>query len=300
MGAVVLRELAGQKKNRLELKLLSGETGLAKKISSSQVEIFSTEKAFWRRLSKGSILIVGRDDLSDFAAATIASENPVFRQLLKHDIPAIVFSEVNFLPRHLMRFSESNGIPLFTSNYDQFLLKSRILGILREKIEGITALQGVFVRVFGVGVIIKGDSGLGKSECALELVARGHQIVSDDLIEIHKKNNTAIYGQSPAISRDLMYVKGLGIINIRDLYGGKAVVDQSRVDLVVEFVEWNRDANLMGHDTAYSNIMDINVPLIRLPVRRNQMTTIIEVAAKRFLFEAGRTKNETKNAFELI
>ena len=289
MGAVVVRELIDQEKDRLDLQLLSGKSGLSKRIFRSQVEIFSTDDQFWSKIEKGTVLIVGRGSLSDFSAITVEPSNPIFNKILKLDIPLIIFSEVNFLPAYLTRFSEAYSIPFLASSFDQFLLRSRILGILREKIDGLTTLQGVFVQVFGVGILIKGESGLGKSECALELVNRGHKIISDDLIEIHKSKIDSISGQSPDISQNLLYIKGIGIIDIKELYGEGAVLDHCRVDIIVEFVEWSRDINIMGQDEFFVNIMDVNVPMVKIPIRPNQMTTIVEVVAKRFLLEGGST-----------
>ncbi len=286
MGAVTLKELREQKKDRLELRLISGESGTARKVSKPSVYIFNPEPDFWKGVEEGAIVIVGRDGLSDFASSCAASNAPHFDEILRLKIPCVVFSEVNFLPRHMILFSETHAVPFFTSKFDQFLLRSRILGFLREKIQGIATSQGVFVNVFGVGIIIKGESGLGKTECALELVTRGHQIISDDLIELHRNDNRSITGRSPDISRNLLYIKGMGIINIRELYGPGSVLDDARVDIIVEFVEWSKDIDIMGHGVVYTSIMDVNVPQIRIPVRPNQMTTIIEVVAKRFLLSS--------------
>ncbi len=287
--AVALTELM-EKQDRLALQLLSGEAGLGRKILHPQVEIFSAEPEFWKQIEKGTVLIVGREGLSDLGCLDL--DEAIYDRIRDKDIACFVFSEVNFLPRHLVQFSEANRIPLFTSKFDPYLLRSRILGILREKIEALASIQGVFIRVFGVGLIIKGESGLGKTECALELVTRGHQIIADDLIELHKTGKGAIFGQSPEISRNLLYIKGLGIINVKELYGRKAVLERARVDGIVEFVEWSRDVNIMGQEREFLTMMDINIPLIRIPVRPNQMTTIMEVVAKKFLLEEGGSEGQ--------
>jgi HPr kinase/phosphorylase len=156
---------------------------------------------------------------------------------------------------------------------------------LREKIAGITAIQGVFVQVFGVGIIIQGESGLGKTECALELITRGHRFISDDLIEIYKARNITVFGRSPKISRNLLYVKGIGIINTKDLYGPGSVLNAAKVDMIVEFLEWDKGINLLGNELILKKIFDLDIPITRIPVRPNQMTTIIELIAKKFLYE---------------
>lgn len=287
MASVSIQDLIDRKKNQLALQLLSGNSGLAKKVYHPNVTIFNPHEEFWNDADKGTVLIVGREELSDFAAGAAVAENVIFNKIKQLEVPCVFFSEVNFLPRNLIQFSETYGIPFFASKFDPYLLRSRILGFLREKIKGVATIQGVFVSVFGVGIIIKGESGLGKSECALELVVRGHRIIADDLIEIQKKKGRLIIGRSPEISRNLLYIKGIGIINIKDLYGECAVLPQSGVDMIVEFMEWKKDINVMGHEIVYNNIMDINIPLTIIPVRPNQMTTILEVVAKKYLFEKG-------------
>ena len=219
MGVFILKELLEQKKSRLHLQLLAGKDGLNRRITRAQVDIYMAEDASPEALKRGSILIVGRDTLSHFAAVSMQRDNELFAALLKGPVSAIIFSEVNFLPHHLIEFSDRHAIAFFSSTYDEFILRSRILGVLRERIQRITSFQGVFVRVCGVGMMIKGESGLGKSECALELIARGHQMVADDLVEVRKRDGRTITGRSPESSRNLLYIKGIGIINVKDLYG---------------------------------------------------------------------------------
>ncbi len=282
---VTLRELLEQKRDRLGLQLFSGSAGLETKISDQQVDILDINEDFWKHIKKGTILIVGRDHLGDFSEGYSSADNPIFKVIKRLEIPCIIFSNINFLPKHLIHFSEQNGIPFFMSQFDPFLLRSRIIGILREKIAGITAIQGVFVQVFGVGIIIQGESGLGKTECALELITRGHRFISDDLIEIYKARNITVFGRSPKISRNLLYVKGIGIINTKDLYGPGSVLNAAKVDMIVEFLEWDKGINLLGNELILKKIFDLDIPITRIPVRPNQMTTIIELIAKKFLYE---------------
>ncbi len=292
MGAFIIGDLLRQKKNRLHLHLLAGKAGLAKRIYQSNVDIYLSEKTDLHHIRKGSILIVGHDAWMHLASPSDCCENAFSDALLKSSISAVIFSQVNVLPNCLIDLSDSHKIPFFSSAYDEYLLCSRIQGVLRESIEHIATVQGVFVRVFGVGIIIKGESGLGKSECALELIARGHQVIADDLIEVQKEDDCTISGRSPENSRNLLYIKGLGIINVKELYGANAVLDRARVDMIVEFVECDKDL-VIGQDMIFETVMDVNIPAASIPVRPNQMTTIIEVIAKRFLFE-GATANGGK------
>ncbi len=167
MGSIIVKDLLERTSDRLGLQLLSGKSGLLKPVRNPGVQIFNSDPVFWSEISPGTILIVGRDGLSDFSTGTFPDGNIIFTAIRNMDIACIIFSEVNFLPRHLIRFSELNGITFFTSRFDQFLLRSRVLGYLREKIEGVAVIQGVFISVFDVGIVIKGDSGIGKRNAPL-------------------------------------------------------------------------------------------------------------------------------------
>jgi HPr kinase/phosphorylase len=143
------------------------------------------------------------------------------------------------------------------------------------------------VDVLGVGVLILGKSGIGKSECALDLVTRGHRLVADDIVDVKRKADSVI-GAGSAIIRHHMEIRGIGIINIKDLFGAAAVRDQKKIELVVELTEW--DANVeydrLGVEERRFSVLDIELPMLVLPVRPGRnMTTIIEVAARNQLLK---------------
>jgi len=140
----------------------------------------------------------------------------------------------------------------------------------------------VLMDVFGVGILILGKSGIGKSECALDLVMRGHRLVADDIVEVFRKQDTA-YGTGSPIIRHHMEIRGLGIINIKDLFGVAAVRDTKKIELVVELVEWHpeEEYDRLGVEERTFSVLDVPVPLLVVPVRPGRnMTTIVEVAAR--------------------
>ncbi|MFB3926567.1 MAG: hypothetical protein ACE14T_10990 [Syntrophales bacterium] len=278
---VSIRELIDYTAGRLGLELRTGEWGLDCVISSSRVaRIESGEKNFPGGIYSGAVLVVGKDAFLEFSDD--ASSGRISRKLRALHIPCIVFAEINFLPGHLVRFSEESGIPLLTSGYDEFVTRSRLIGFLRERIDGLTILHGVFIRVFGTGIVMTGKSGAGKTECALELVRRGHKLISDDIVEVNKGKDARLRGGSPAVSRDLVYIKGVGLIDVKEIYGGKAVQRRAPIDIMVEFAEWNEKDTAPDSRTHYRNILDVEIPLVKLHVRCNHMATIVEVIAKKF------------------
>lgn len=155
----------------------------------------------------------------------------------------------------------------------------------------LSKIPGVLMDVFGVGVLITGESGLGKSETALDLISRGHRLVSDDVVEIRKIGKNQVIGSSPAITRNLMEVRGLGIINIKEIFGISSVTDEKKIELVINLSKWDEEDRLKLEDEFY-DIEGEKFPLVRIPVASGRNTAIlIEVAVKQFLM-----KKEGKNA----
>ena len=149
-------------------------------------------------------------------------------------------------------------------------------------------LHGVFMDVFGIGVLLLGKSGMGKSECALELVMKGHRLVADDVVIISKTPNKSLYGECANIIKYHMEIRGLGIINIKDLFGVTSVRDQKRIQLVIEMVDWDpkHEYERIGIDEHTYAILGIKLPFIKLPVRPGRsLTSVIEVAARNHLLK---------------
>jgi HPr kinase/phosphorylase len=151
-----------------------------------------------------------------------------------------------------------------------------------------TSIHGVLVDVFGVGLLILGTSGIGKSEIAVDLVMRGHRLVADDIVEVQRKGADSVLGSSSPIIRHHMEIRGLGIINIKDLFGVSAVRDAKKIEMVVELVDWDphEDYDRLGVEERKFRVLDVEVPLVMLPVRPGRsMTAIIEVAARNHLLK---------------
>jgi HPr kinase/phosphorylase len=165
----------------------------------------------------------------------------------------------------LLPLSELYGIPLFTSVYDEFLLESRLSRLLREKIENSISVHGSFVSVSGLGVIFVGDSGAGKTECALELVKRGHQWIADDAVEIERRGDL-LYGRSHELVKRLINIKNRGIIEAEELVGGQTILDDSSIDLMVELKRRDRNGGQnMYPEEKLRDIMGVKLPCLELP-----------------------------------
>lgn len=162
-------------------------------------------------------------------------------------------------------------------------------------------IPGVLMDIFGVGVLITGESGLGKSESALDLISRGHRIVSDDVVEIKRTGKNEVVGYSPSITKNLMEVRGLGIINIKEIFGISSVTDEKKIELVINLSKWDeKEEDRLKLEEVYFEIEGTKFPIVRIPVASGRNTAIlIEVAVKQFLLRK-KGKNATRELVKKI
>ncbi len=191
-------------------------------------------------------------------------------------------------PGFLKTATEKAGIPLLLTPLQSSTFISLITKFLEERLLPTTHIHGVLVDVLGVGVLLLGKSGIGKSECALDLVIRGHRLVADDIVYIKKKMPAALVGQAGESIHYHMEIRGLGIINIKDLYGVSSIREKKIVDMVLELVEWDpaHEYDRLGIDDLVYTILGVDLPHLRIPVSPGRnLTSIIEVAARNFLLK---------------
>ncbi|MCX5834707.1 MAG: hypothetical protein NTV99_09405 [Deltaproteobacteria bacterium] len=281
MTSLSIKDFFEGGEERLGLRLVSGHAGLSRIIKDPV--ICTSQQAFKKhpvRLQRETILILIPEDVLHLERQSERDRGEKLSGLSSAYLVSVVVPSTDRAADFLVRWAENTGIPLFLSSLDAFLLESRMIGHLRERLHHIGTLQGVFLEVSGLGILLTGESGIGKSECALELMTRGHKLVSDDVTEIEKRGDR-IYGRSPEEIKYLMEIKGLGIINIGTIFGTHAVREEMPIDLVVEFVPVEKVGPVDGATPAMRQAMGVSVPLVRLPARHgSNMATVIEVLAK--------------------
>ena len=187
-----------------------------------------------------------------------------------------------------MRETERNGIPLLRTHHQSSTFISLITKFLEERLLPSTTVHGVLVDVLGVGVLLLGKSGVGKSECALELVLKGHRLVADDVVKVRLKLPAVLFGEGIDLLHYHMEIRGLGIINIKHLFGVAAIRERKKIDLAVELVEWEegREYDRLGLEEQTYSLLGVEVPLLSLPIRPGRnMTAIVEVAARNQLLK---------------
>ena len=191
-------------------------------------------------------------------------------------------------PETLVRVVEDHDIPLLRSHHQSSTFISLLTQYLEERLLAQTNLHGVLVDVLGVGVLLLGKSGIGKSECALDLVLRGHRLVADDIINVRLKLPAVLFGQGNDLLHYHMEIRGLGIINIKHLFGVAAIRERKKIDLVIELVEWQdgHEYDRLGLEEKTYELLGVELPLQTIPIRQGRnITTIVEVAARNQLLK---------------
>jgi HPr kinase/phosphorylase len=289
MSGLFVRELEQDREYDLGLTLMAGRKGLNKKVTSSQVQKMGLAlTGFVQFINPERLQIIGNTEMTYFRTLSAEEQAEVIRQICRLDLSSLVFTSHLEIPELLLREADEKGIPLFRTNLTSSDFIERGTKYLEEKLASNTSIHGVLMDVFGVGILILGKSGIGKSECALDLVLRGHRLVADDMVYIQKRSSSALVGSGFDVIKYHMEIRGLGIINIRNLFGVEAIRDRKEIELVLELMEWdpNREYDRLGFEEEKYPILGFKLPMLRIPVTpARNLTTIIEVAARNHLLK---------------
>ena len=206
----------------------------------------------------------------------------VYAELLSYKIPCIIFCR-NLQPEPaLLEKANEMEIPIFLTDKKTSSFTAELIRWLNVQLAPCISIHGVLVDVYGVGVLIMGESGIGKSESALELIKRGHRLVSDDVVEIHKVSDDTLVGTAPDITRHFIELRGIGIVDVKTLFGVLSVKETQNIDLVITLEDWNRDKDYdrLGLDEEYTEFLGNKVVCHQLPIRPGRnLAIIVETAA---------------------
>lgn len=285
---VTVAELLGRPASELRLRLLAGRSGLGHEISLARVQRPGLAlSGYTEYIRYGRVQIVGGSEIGYLATLAPAGRARALRKLCRCQISCFVLTKGLGAPRELLREAGAQGIPVLTTPQQSTAFIKQLSAFLDERLAAQIHLHAVLVDVFGLGVLITGESGIGKSECALDLIDRGHRLVADDVVEI-KRLADSLQGASPALTRSHMELRGLGVLNIKDLYGVSSIRHTKRVELVIHMERWEagQDYDRLGLRRERYRTLGIEVPLIRLPVAPGRNNAIlVEVAAKNQLLK---------------
>ena len=281
---ITLSQLFKQLEYDLGLKLVAGGAGLEKKI----VAIAEVNRpglalcGYYDHFANDRIQVMGAGEIEYVKSINSDERRNIFRQMLSYDIPCFVVTRGLDVPQELVEGCDSTATPLFTSHLSTPAFLGRLVPRLEDEFGPSTVVHGDFVEAFGVGVLILGASGIGKSECALELVRRGHRLIADDAVRLKRVTGHRILGNSVYSFGHYMEVRGVGIIDVSTLFGITAVRAKKSVDMVVTLEYWDesKNYNRSGLDEEWYSILDERLPHVTIPVQPGRSTSItVEVAA---------------------
>jgi HPr kinase/phosphorylase len=289
MNSIRVSQLLEDREYELRLTLVAGERGLQRTITSPRIQKPGLAlTGFTEHLHAHRVQVFGNTEISYLRTLSEQRQREVLESLFQEELACVVVTKDLQPPSALVEACEKAGLALMRTPLLSSAFIQQVQGFLEEALTESSSLHGVLMDVFGVGILLLGKSGIGKSEIALDLVMRGHRLVADDIVDVARRRPGVVYGAGNPVIRHHMEIRGLGIINIKDLFGVASVRERKKIELVIELQEWdpNQEYDRLGVEDRYLDIVGVNVPLLVVPVRPGRnMTTIIEVAARNQLLK---------------
>ena len=255
---------------RLQLKLVAGQEGMGRLIREGAVNRLGMAlTGFIKYFAFRRVQLIGKSEISYFQSLDPETRQARIRDILDKKIPCIVFSRNNRPPAIILKEAQKAKVPVFISPIPTPRLVNLITLCLEEDFAPSTSEHGSMVDIMGVGVLIRGESGVGKSECALGLVERGYSLVADDITRLRLLEGRELMATSAEVTRTFMEVRGMGIINVAAIFGGRAIRTEKRLDLVVTLEEWDKveEIERTGLDQQFYEILGLKIPHVRIPIR---------------------------------
>jgi HPr kinase/phosphorylase len=273
----------------LSLELLAGGDGLDRVITSPHVQKTGLALAgFQTYLKPGRVLIFGESEIRYLESLAPTARTAAIQLALALDFPCVLITGGFAVPGELVVEAERLKVPLLLTPVTTPTAIAKLSSILEDTLAERVVLHAVLMDVLGLGVLITGESGIGKSECALDLIVRGHRLVADDTVEVRRRSETILIGTCPELTRHHMELRGLGIINVKELFGIASARSSKRLELVVQLERWDpsRVYERLGLDDEFYDILGLRIPLIKMPVAPGRNVAIlVEVAARNQLLK---------------
>jgi HPr kinase/phosphorylase len=287
---VTVRELLASRPDAfgLPLELIAGRDGLDRVITSPHIQKTGLALAgFHEYLKPGRVLIFGESEIRYLESLETGARVASLRLALTLDFPCVLITGGFTAPGELAAEAERARVPLLKTSIVTPTAIAKLSSILEDSLAERTMMHAVLMDI--LGLLIAGESGIGKSECALDLIVRGHRLVADDTVEVRRRQETILIGTCPELTRHHMELRGLGVINVMELFGIASTRSSKRVELVVQLERWvpTREYERLGLDDAFFEILGLRVPLIRMPVAPGRnIAILVEVAARNQLLRA--------------
>lgn len=284
-----VEELLEHRKRSLRLELLTPGVSLYRTISSQNPSSPGLELAgFTERMHPGRVQVYGETEMGYLRTLDTDTQRQRLERVLTEEVPAVFVTKGQEIPQVFLDVAESRGIPVFRSGLSTGLFFRRLNPYLESALAPRTHLHGSLADVYGVGLLFVGQSGIGKSECVLDLVERGHRLVADDLVVISRRGHDILLGEGHELQRHHMEIRGVGIIDIRALFGIRAIRQQKRIEVIVQLIHWDDEQayNRSGLEKETATILDVELPKVTIPLNPGKNITVIsEVVAMNHLLK---------------
>lgn len=286
---LTVKKLIEERKDYLEIAIISGKSGLHNKIRKTRIQRPGLAlSGYMDKMDPQRIQVLGSTELAYLDSLEAERRREILATITRFPLCCILITKGLDPPPELLELSEQRGIPIIQSVLQSSILIRRLTYYLEEELAEEMSVHGSLLDIFGLGVLILGKSGIGKSECALDLLDRGHQVVADDIVKISLWPPDTLIGSGYDLTRYHLEIRGIGIIDVRALFGVASVRKKSKVELAIVLDEWKKteEENRTGLEENTTEFLGVQIPMIRMPLAPGRnMGVIIEVAVRNFFLK---------------
>ena len=284
---LTVRDILENRTRQFLLDAVTGDVGLDRVITGPEMSSPGLVLAgFTARFQSGRLQVLGETEIAYLRSLDAEARRRALDNLLKQNVPCVFVTKGQSVPRALKRLAIERGVPVLRSGLKTAEFFRKITPYLLEALAPATTMHASLADVFGVGLLFTGRSGIGKSECVLDLVERGHRLVADDVVNISLRGSDVLIGRAPELSRRYMEIRGVGLVDVFTLFGARSVRQQKRIEVVVELREWDNKGNIdrTGLDGQTTSILGVDLPLVVVPLNPGKNVTVVaEVVALNLL-----------------
>jgi len=287
MKGITVQELVSDDLYGLELEVLAGEEGLTRTVYNPRIQklglVITGHMVY---LHPHRVQILGNIEISYLRSLPEGESRRIIKDLCKNNVVCFIIARNLKVPELFLVAAREKNIPLLRTKLVTSVFIERITKLLEERLAPSTTVHGVLMDILGVGTLIMGRPGIGKSENALELIMRGHRLVVDDAVYVKKIGAIDLYGEAPQMIKNLLEIRGVGIVDIRQLFGVSAVIDKKKIDLVIELFDWDTslECERVGLREYRYRMLSVDLPFVRVPISSGKnVSAIIELACRDFI-----------------
>lgn len=278
MNEITVENLYNENRERLQLIILNNENGFNKVIKEPELHRPGLAlSGFVDVFTYNRVQIVGNTELAYLETLSSEDRYASLRKVLDFDIPCIIITDNNMPPDVMIEIANERSITIFRSVYSTTHIIQLLSTYLEKKFAPFTSVHGSMVDVYGYGVLITGRSGIGKSEIALDLIERGHRLVADDVVNVTRMTENILIASGTELLKHHMEIRGIGILDIRRIFGIRGIRQQKRIEVEVHLEDWEegKDYDRTGLEEKISNLLDVEIPLVNLPIFPGKNVTVI-------------------------